>query len=84
MHLVNYFLFHLVLRDYLILLQKLYPQHLHLRRHHRLSLGLLADALDRDDALPRELATGENTSDIMNKCLETVKRHRHRIEMGVE
>ena len=54
----------------------------HLRKHQRISLGLLAESLERDDAELRKIGTDESTADLFTKALGTVKFLTHRDGLG--
>ena len=55
----------------------------HMKRHHRVSVGLIADTLDREGIELGAKPSGENTSDIMTKPLEAALHQKHCVGMGL-
>lgn len=55
----------------------------HLKKHQRISLGLLSEALERDDASLDKLPSKDNTSDIFTKPLGSHLFYTHRDGLGI-
>ncbi len=56
----------------------------YLRRHHRLSLGLLRDSLDREGVEGEHVVSAENTSDVMTKAQPKDAFNKCVVSMGMD
>ena len=55
----------------------------HLRKHQRVSISLMNEALDKDDAFLLKSPTTENRSDLLTKALPSQTHWKHTLAFGL-